>query len=71
MNFKELLKSKRFNCSSLARELNISPATVSLWANGSTEPKAEMIKKIAEICEIDIPVVFNAILETKEQAKVV
>lgn len=70
MNLRELLKSRRWNGSTLARELKVSPATVHLWLKGETEPSIETIKKIAELCAVSLTTVFNAILKTKEQAKV-
>lgn len=70
MNLRELLKSKRWNGSSLAKALGLDRATVNLWIKGKTEPKSETIKKIAELCEIEPSAVFNAILKTKEQREV-
>ncbi len=70
MNLRELLKSKRWNGSTLARELNTSSSVVNYWLNGKTEPNAEYIKQIAELCEVESSVVVDAILETKKQAKV-
>ena len=70
MNLRDLLKAKRFNGSSLARELKVSPATVHLWLKGETEPNAETIKKIAELCLVNPTTVFNAVLKTKEQREV-
>lgn len=71
MNLKELLKSKRWNGNSLGNELGVNRATVNLWTKGKTEPNAEMIKRIAELCEVEPSVVFNAVLKTKEQLKAV
>ncbi len=69
MNFKDLLKSKRWNGSSLARALGVNRASVNYWINGKTEPSVETIKKIAELCEVAPSVVFNAVLKTREEAK--
>ena len=69
MNLGELLKSKRWNGSSISKELRVDRATVNLWVRGKTEPKAETIKRIAELCEVEPSVVFNAVLKTREEAK--
>lgn len=70
MNLGELLKSKRWNGSSISKELGVDRATVNLWVRGKTEPKFETIKRIAELCEVKPADVFNAILKTKEESKV-
>ena len=67
MNLRELLKSKRWNGSSLARELKTSSAVVNYWLNGKTQPNPEYIKQIADLCEVNCSVVIDAILKTKEQ----
>lgn len=69
MTLGELLKSKRWNGSSISKELGVDRATVSLWVRGKTEPKAETIKRIAELCEVKPSDVFNAVLKTKEETK--
>ncbi len=69
MNLKELLKSKRWNGSSLSVAVGLNRETVYLWLRGKTEPNVETIKKIAELCEVDPSVVFNAVLKTREEAK--
>ena len=70
MNLRELLKAKRWNSSSLSKELGISRSAVGYWLKGITQPKTEYIKRIAELCEVESSVVVDAILETKKQAKV-
>jgi transcriptional regulator with XRE-family HTH domain len=69
VNLKELLKSKRWNGSSLSVAVGLNRETVYLWLRGKTEPNTETIKKIAELCEVEPSVVFNAVLKTKEEAK--
>lgn len=69
MNLKELLKSKRWNSSLIAPYLGVNRTSVHYWITGKTEPNVETIKKIAELCEVDPSVVYNAVLKTREEAK--
>lgn len=71
MNLRELLKAKRWNSSSLSKELGITRSAVGYWLKGITQPKTEYIKQIADLCEVNCSVVIDAILETKKQAQAV
>lgn len=66
MNFKELLKSKRWNCASLAREIGENPQSVFSWANKRCTPSPEKIKKIAQTLECTTDEVIDALLVNKE-----
>lgn len=66
MTFNELLKKHRYNCSSLARELEFSKGTVCLWAKGKTSPNLETIKKISELLNEDLETVVKALMACKK-----
>ena len=66
MNFKELLKSKRWNYSTLARRLNVHPSVVRKWAVKTCTPSPEKIKKIAQTLECTTDEVIDALLVNKE-----
>ena len=62
MEFKELLKSKRWNCSSLSKKLGVQRQTVYYWCKKSCIPSPKRIKEIAEILECTTDEVINALL---------
>lgn len=49
MNLKQLIIGKRGKFLSVARELNTSASTLSLWANGWARPNEKQQKKLAEV----------------------
>lgn len=63
MKFKELLKSKRYNFLSMARELGVTHATVSGWSKKKSTPSPEKIKRMSVLLETTTDVVINALLE--------
>ena len=66
MNFRELLKSKRWNCSTLAKAIGEKPQSVFSWANKRCTPSPEKIKKIAQTLECTTDEVIDALLVNKE-----
>ena len=54
-NLKNILEKKRKSQSDLARHLNVTPTTVSRWANGEALPRANMIDRICQylVCSTD------------------
>lgn len=63
MKFRELLKSKRFNFLSMAKELGVTRSTVSGWAKKKSTPSPEKIKKMSVLLETTTDEVINALLE--------
>lgn len=54
-----LRKSKKINQEKLAKILNVSRSTVAMWENGSNQPDAKTIVKIANILEISTDVLLD------------
>ncbi len=58
MNFAQNLKSELNNSGKsmywLSKKLDVHPTTVSNWVNGKTEPKGDMLLKIANLLEVEI-----------------
>ena len=48
MDFRELLKSKRWNYSTVARAIGEDPRTVGQWGRRKCTPSPDKIKKIAQ-----------------------
>ena len=63
LRIKELLKEKGTTSKDLATRLQVTPATVSNINNGNHFPKPELLKKIAEVLDVDIRELF---IQTKE-----
>ncbi len=62
MDFRELLKSKRYNFLTMAKELGVTHATVSGWAKKKSTPNPETIKRMSELLEVTTDEVINALL---------
>jgi transcriptional regulator with XRE-family HTH domain len=58
LKIKELLKEKGMTSKDLAEKLEVTPATVSNINNGNHFPKPELLKKIAEVLDVDIRELF-------------
>lgn len=67
MTFKELLKSKRWNCSSLARQIGERPQTVVSWSLNRCTPSPKKIKRIAQTLECTTDEVIDALLVKNEK----
>lgn len=63
MNFKELLKSKRYNFLSMSKALGVTHTTVSGWATKKSTPNPETIKRMSELLCVTTDEVINALLE--------
>lgn len=62
MTFKELLKSNRWNYSTMAKKINVCPSVVRKWAIKSCTPSPANIKKLAQVLECTTDEVINALL---------
>ena len=62
MTFKELLKRKRWNYSTISKEINVCPAAVRKWSIKSCTPSPANIKKLAQVLECTTDEVINALL---------
>lgn len=67
MSFRELLKSKRWNYSTLARQLNVHPSVVRKWAIKTCTPSPKRIKEIAQTLECTTDEVIDALLVKNEK----
>lgn len=61
--FKELLKNKRYNLTTLSKAMGLSRPTVRNWTIGHGTPSPEKIKKMSELLECTTDEVINALLE--------
>lgn len=59
-NLKTLRKEKGFTQEALAAKLNVVRQTLSKWEKGLSVPDAEMLKRIAEILEVDVSQLLGA-----------
>jgi transcriptional regulator with XRE-family HTH domain len=51
---KELRKKKGLTQEELAKAVGVSRLTVSMWESGKASPKAEFLKKLAEVLEVNV-----------------
>ena len=65
LRLKEVLKEKRVSGKDLAERVEVSPQTISNIIQGSNFPKPELLKRIAEVLDVDIRELF---ISTKEDS---
>ena len=58
LRIKDLLRERGVTSKDLAERLEVTPATVSNINNGNHFPKPELLKKIAEVLNVDIRELF-------------
>ena len=51
-NLTSLLIRKHLTQAQLAKELGVTPSTVSMWLNGTNVPRIDMIRKIATVFDV-------------------
>ena len=62
MTFDELLKSKRYNRSTMATALGLAKSTVFYWAKKRSSPSPEQVKRMSEGLECSTDEVINSLL---------
>lgn len=67
MTFRELIKSKGYSASELAREIDYTQPCVTNWVNGVTTPKLQLVVVVAEKLGVKPSVVFNSLLATQKE----
>ncbi len=65
MTFDELLKSKRYNRSTMAKALGLAKSTVFYWAKKRSSPSPEQVKRMSEFLECSTDEVINSLLSEK------
>lgn len=50
-----------------AKKLNVSQSTVSYWEQKKSLPKLPIIKKIAEVLQVDVNEILNCFIEKTEK----
>ena len=68
--YNEICKERNINPRKLAAELDISPATVTRWINGSV-PRMETIKKLSVILQVPVVYFYNEDKEIDNVLKIV
>ncbi|MFQ7077163.1 MAG: helix-turn-helix domain-containing protein [Coriobacteriales bacterium] len=66
MNFKALLKSKRWNFATMARALGVSHPTVRNWYIKHGSPSPEQVRRMSDLLECTTDEVINALLENEQ-----
>ena len=66
MNFKALLKSKRWNFATMARALGVSHPTVRNWYIKHGSPSPEQERRMSDLLECTTDEVINALLENEQ-----
>lgn len=61
LRLKEILIQKDIESKDLAQAIGVTTTTVSNFNQGNTLPKAEMLIKIAEYLDVDIPDLFYSL----------
>lgn len=68
--YNKICKERNIKPRKLAVELDISPATVTRWINGSV-PKMETVKKLSEMLQVPVVYFFNEDEELDNVLKIV
>ncbi|MDD4258109.1 MAG: helix-turn-helix transcriptional regulator [Bacteroidales bacterium] len=63
---KEILSEKGIKQRFIARKLDVSVSTVSLWVLGKTHPTIPNLKKLAQVLDVDIDLLVNGKKEWHE-----
>ena len=66
MNFKALLKSKRWNFATMARALGVSHPTVRNWYIKHGSPSPEQVRRMSDLLECTTDEDINALLENEQ-----
>ena len=64
-NIKAIRKQRGMTQEELATRLNVVRQTVSKWEKGLSVPDADLLKRIAEILEIDVSTLLGAPISTE------
>jgi len=64
---KEILDEKGIKQRFIARKMDVSVSTVSLWVLGKTYPTIPNLKKLAEVLEVDVDLLVNGKKEWHEE----
>lgn len=59
LRIKDLLKEKNITAKSLAEDIGISENSLSLAINGKTQPRFELLQKIAERLDVELWQLFT------------
>ena len=62
MDFKDLLKSKRWSFAAMSKALGISPPTVRNWYIKHGSPSPEQVKRMSKLLECTTDEVIDALL---------
>ena len=58
---KQLYQSQGFTQKTLAKKLNCSNTTISMWCTGKSKPNCEKISQLIKILKIDYETLFVAL----------
>ncbi|HNS79440.1 MAG TPA: helix-turn-helix transcriptional regulator [Syntrophorhabdus sp.] len=64
---KEILDEKGIKQRFIARKMDVSVSTVSLWVLGKTHPTIPNLKKLAAVLEVDVDLLVNGKKEWHEE----
>jgi transcriptional regulator with XRE-family HTH domain len=67
LRLKEVLKEKGMSGKDLASQVDVSENTISFISTGKTQPRFELLTKIAEVLDVDIRELFNSTKETESE----
>lgn len=67
LRLKELLKEKEMSGKDLAKKVNVSENTISFISTGKTQPRFELLTKIAEVLDVDIRDLFTSTKKTNSE----
>lgn len=62
-NIKNLRKAKGYTQEELASRCNVTRQTISKWEKGYSVPEAELLKKLAEIFEVNVSQLLGGTME--------
>lgn len=63
--FKALIKEKHIKQEDIARELNVTQSSISLWCSGKAYPTLDKVPALACLLNVSIEELVNALIKTK------
>jgi transcriptional regulator with XRE-family HTH domain len=63
LRLKEILKEKKITGKELAKNVEVTEASISNIVKGNSFPKPDLLKKIAKVLKVDIKDLFNSTLD--------
>jgi len=69
LDFKTFLQDKGITQNELAKRLNLSQASISLWVTKKNFPRFETMQKLAVALDVDLQTIIECFVQDEKNAK--